>query len=100
MLHLGSNLHLRCSYSQIVTEPKVVVNRVQMDNTAFLPFKHIATTCRVKVKPQMVTCATEIQSLVIIIPLLTDSSVKFSGTPTTPSTSSGNNVKLFTFLYC
>ena len=81
----------------MVTEPKVVVNRVQMDNTAFVPT--IATTCRVKVKPQMVTCATEIQSLVIIIPLLTDSSVKFSGTPTAPSTSSGNNVKLFTFLH-
>ena len=82
----------------MVTEPKVAVNRVQLDNTAFLPFKHIATTCRVKVNPQKVTGATEIQSLVIIIPLLTDSSVKSSSSPTAPSTSSGNNVKSFTFL--
>ena len=98
-LHLGCNFHLRCSYSQMVTEPKVAVNRVQMDNTAFLPFKHIATTCRVKVKPRKVTCATEIRSSVIIILLLTDSSVKSSGTPTAPNTSSGSNVKLFMFLY-
>ena len=78
----------------------MAVNTVQMDGTAFPAIKHIAT--RVKVKPRkghLCNRESKLGDIIIIIPLLTDTTVISSSTPTAPSTSSGNNVKLFKFLY-